>query len=97
MLQKYDLSGLLSASEIRSLSYAADWYRQTDEKQEEINRQKRIRILSAIPVNETNPQIAQTAIQALIAGTALNPVLGEPMDNSELPEQEDSESPTVIC
>ena len=94
MLQKYDLSGFRSASEIQSLPYAADWYRQTDERQEEINRQKCIQILSAIPVDAIDPQLAQDAIQALIAGTALNPLLNEPMDTSELPKQEDSESLT---
>ena len=65
-LHKYRLDRILSPSEIQSLPYADGKYRPTDESYKELNHQKCIRLLRMIPVDATNPQVAENAIRALL-------------------------------
>ena len=65
-LHKYRLDRILSPSEIQSLPYADGKYRPTDESYKALNHQKCIRLLRMIPVDATNSQVAENAIQALL-------------------------------
>ena len=70
-LHKYRLDRILSPSEIQSLPYTDGKYRPADESFKELNHQKCIRLLRAIPVDATSPQVAENAICALLPeGTA---------------------------
>ena len=65
-LHKYRLDRILSPSEIQSLPYADGKYRPTDDSYKELNHQKCIRLLRAIPVDATDPRVAENAIRALL-------------------------------
>lgn len=63
-VRQYRLARILSRDEIESMPYMTGRHTPADTDYQSLNNQKAMTLLSAIPADENNPQVALNAVRA---------------------------------